>query len=79
MASCTALRQYHLRSGDERAAILIARLANAVYEETHDPFHSKTLPNIDYYYCPTLPARRRRLHADHDAEPEHRGGVAYGA
>lgn len=49
---CTALRQYHLRSGDERAAILIARLANAVYEETHDPFHSKTLPNIDYYYSP---------------------------
>ena len=49
---CTALRKYHLRTGDERAAILIARLANAVYEEAHDPFHSKTLPNIDYYYSP---------------------------
>jgi hypothetical protein len=49
---CTALRQYHLRTGDQRAALLIARLANAVYEESHDPFHSKTLPNVDYYYSP---------------------------
>ena len=49
---CTALRQYHLRTGDERAALVVARLANAVYEESHDPLHSKTLPNIDYYYSP---------------------------
>jgi len=49
---CTALRLYHLRTGDERAALLIARLASAVYEEMHDPAHSKTLPNIDYYYSP---------------------------
>ncbi len=49
---CTALRQYHLATGDDRAAVLIARLANAVYEESHDPWHSKTLPNIDYYYSP---------------------------
>lgn len=49
---CTSLREYHLRTGDDRAAVLIARLANAVYEESHDPWHSKTLPNIDYYYSP---------------------------
>ncbi len=41
-----------LRTGDDRAAVLLARLANAVYEESHDPWHSKTLPNIDYYYSP---------------------------
>jgi hypothetical protein len=49
---CTALRQYHLRTGDDRAAVLVARLASAVYEESHDPWHSKTLPNLDYYYSP---------------------------
>ena len=49
---CTALRQYHLATGDDRAAVLIARLSNAVYEEAHDPWHSKTLPSIDYYYSP---------------------------
>jgi hypothetical protein len=49
---CTSLRKYHLHTGDDRAAILITRLANAVYEESHDPWHSKTLPNIDYYYSP---------------------------
>jgi hypothetical protein len=49
---CTALREYHLRTGDERAAILIARLAVAMYEEAHDPWESKTLPNLDYHYSP---------------------------
>jgi hypothetical protein len=49
---CTALRQYHLRTADGRAAVLIARLANAVYEEAHDPWHSKTAPALDYYYSP---------------------------
>lgn len=49
---CTALRKYHLRTGDQGAATLIANLANAVYEESHDPLHSLTLPNVDYYYSP---------------------------
>ena len=31
---------------------MIACLASAVFEESHDPFHSRTLPNIDYYYSP---------------------------
>jgi hypothetical protein len=49
---CTALRLYHQQTGDERAAVLIARLADSVYEESHDPWHTKTAPNLDYYYSP---------------------------
>lgn len=49
---CTALREYHLRTGDERAATLVARLAVAMYEEAHDPWESNTLPNLDYHYSP---------------------------
>ena len=49
---CTALRQYHLRTGDARSAVLVARLATAMYEEAHDPWESKTLPNLDYHYSP---------------------------
>ncbi len=49
---CTALRNYHRLTGDQRVAVAIVRIAEAVYAEMHDPLHTKTAPNIDYYYSP---------------------------
>lgn len=49
---CSGLRQYHYWTGDERAARCLVQNAEAMFAESHDPAHSKTLPSLDYYYSP---------------------------
>ncbi len=49
---CSGLKNYHFWTGDERAACTIAQVSESVFAEMHDPYYSKTLPDIDYYYSP---------------------------
>ncbi|HNS32776.1 MAG TPA: hypothetical protein PKN36_07370, partial [bacterium] len=48
----SGLRHYHLWSGDERAGIAVAQIAQSVNAEMHDPYYSRTKPDLDYYYSP---------------------------
>lgn len=47
------LRDYYLWTGDERAGTAVAQIAESIYAEMHEPYHSKTHPDIDYYYSPS--------------------------
>lgn len=57
----SGLRHYHLWTGDERAAKALVQIAESIYAEMHEPYHSKTFPDIDYYYSPTIYLNREPI------------------